>query len=57
MFHKHKWTKVKETYAPPYTPYFQSASEYLFERAFTGVTTVVWECECGKLRKEEMLGK
>ena len=58
LFHKHNWVKVKETYAPPYIPTWQAASQDLFERAACGITTIIWECqECGKIYKEEMLGK
>ena len=62
MFHKHKWIKIKETYA-------QTAVEQGFDKVnrvsynqrqilMFGQTTIILECKvCGKIRKEEMLGK
>ena len=58
IFHKHNWIIIKETYAPPHDSYVKSAQSAYFERAFKGLTTILWECStCKKIRKEEMLGK
>lgn len=58
MFHKHKWTKIKETYCPPTTPPMVSAIAEEWARYAFGFITILWECSvCKKLRKEEMLGK
>lgn len=60
MIYKHIWKKIKETYAPPIIgkTRIKCSSSKTFERAISGVTTIIWECSiCGELRKEEMLGK
>ena len=59
MFHKHKWKKIVETYAPPVTEAFEGRG-FNVEKLTMGQTTILWECQdkdCQKLRKEEMLGK
>ncbi len=58
IFHKHKWVKIKETYAPPReTAEFTGGSPDFAQRITFGLTTLLWECEdCKKIRKEEMLG-
>ena len=58
MFYQHKWIKIKETYAPPANPMWQSASPEMWERITHGVTTILWECSiCNKNKREEMLGR
>lgn len=57
MFHKHKWIKIKETYAPPHAFSAVSAPAEFVERALKGLTTILWECSvCSQIRREEMLG-
>lgn len=59
MFHKHKWIKIKETYAEPRENISgRGFSQDFVKFATFGVTTVLWECEiCQKIRKEEMSGR
>jgi len=56
MFHKHKWVKIKETYAPP----VKQGKYWTVREAIelqTGITTILLKCSvCSKLHKEEMLG-
>lgn len=56
--HIHSWQLVAKTYASPRTGVHGSGNidERVVEKALLGVTTLLWECECGETKKEEMLG-
>lgn len=58
IFHKHKWIKIKETYAEPNPgAEVDRAPRRLVEILAFGLTTILWECEiCYVIRREEMLG-
>jgi hypothetical protein len=59
LFHKHRWIKIKETYAEPVPlDEISGVSSEELHGLTSGVTTILWECEiCQKIRREEMLGK
>lgn len=59
ILHKHKWVKIKETYAEPGEEVRgRGMSQDFIKSLMFGLTTILWECEiCHKIRKEEMLGR
>ena len=63
MFHKHKWVKVKETYAPSgmeqgITKFGGGDASWELMVLLKGLTTILWECSiCQKTKQEKMLGK
>jgi hypothetical protein len=54
--HTHEWDLTSKTYAAPRSD-IQGTPETLLEKAFFGVTTLLWECAvCQSFRREEVLG-
>jgi len=58
-FHRHKWTIVERSYVKSIPlPTNLKCSEQMAERMLFGLTSYIYECSaCGKIRKEELLGK
>lgn len=58
--HQHVWKVIGKTYAPPTSLNLNIANSNVpaevIERAMFGLTTLLWECTCGKTKREELLG-
>jgi hypothetical protein len=61
IFHKHEWEIVSKTKTPPKTPGDIGeirCSNLLMEKLLSGTVTIIWKCqECGKMKREEMIGE
>ncbi len=58
---EHDWEMISSTYSPPRRDITSIASlnlkEDVLQKALTGVTTYLWQCQrTGELRSEELLG-
>lgn len=57
--HQHLWKIFGKTYAPPTNlnlTNVQNIPSEIIERAMFGLTTLLWECNCGETKREELLG-
>ena len=58
MFHKHKWIEKERFYAEPHGNIKGNGFEQKdIERMTMGVTTILYQCECGKVDTVEIIGK
>lgn len=60
LFHRHHWIESERFYANPTADLkstVTSAPVMLVQQALFGLTTILFTCECGAKRTEEILGQ
>ncbi len=57
MFHKHKWVERERFYAPPVAGDVSGTSRIGVERLRFGLTTIAFDCSCGEMFTQELLGQ